>query len=66
MAEDAAPKGPEEEMRDKAARYGVAYAVMADGFKGAGVDRLVKGVRLFLLASAAFVVAAAIYASMVG
>ncbi len=66
MAEDADPKSPEQEMREKVARYGVAYAVMADGFKGEGMGRLVKGVRLFLLAAAAFVVVAAIYAKIMG
>jgi hypothetical protein len=64
--DDAGPKTPEQEMRERTARYGAAYAVLADGFKGEGVDRLVKGVRWFLAGAAVFVVVAAVYARFLG
>jgi hypothetical protein len=67
MSEDQAPaKSVEEEFRDKTAKYGAAYAVLADGFRGDSLNLTVKVVRLFLLASAAFVVGAAVFARVTG
>ena len=41
-------------------RYGSAYAAMAEGLRGDGVDKLVRYVQYGLAASAIFVVLAAI------
>jgi hypothetical protein len=67
MSDDQTPaKSVEEEFRDQTAKYGAAYAVLADGFKGESLNLTVKVVRLFLLASAAFVVGAAVFAKVMG
>lgn len=44
-------------------RYGAAYAILADGLKGEGVDKTVKIVQYGLAAVAVFVILAAIYSS---
>jgi hypothetical protein len=59
-------KSVEEEFRDKTARFGAAYAALSDGFKGEGLDLTVKVVRYALLAAAAFVVGAAVFAKVMG
>jgi hypothetical protein len=51
------------EFDDAHKKYGAAYAVMAEGLKGDGVDTLVKYVQYGLAASAVFVVLAAIIAA---
>jgi thiamine pyrophosphokinase len=45
-------------------RYGSAYAILADGLKGEGVDKTVKIVQYALAAAAVFVILAAIYSSL--
>jgi hypothetical protein len=45
-------------------RYGAAYAILADGLKGEGVDKTVKIVQYGLAAVAVFVIVAAVYASL--
>lgn len=44
-------------------RYGPAYAAMAEGLRGEGVDKLVKYVQYGLAAAAVFVVVAAVMAA---
>lgn len=51
------------DFEDTQKRYGVAYAVMAEGLKGDGIDRVVKIVQYGLAAFAVFVVVAAIIAA---
>lgn len=45
-------------------RYGSAYAILADGLKGEGVDKTVKIVQYALAAAAVFVIFAAVYSSL--
>lgn len=45
-------------------RFGAAFAVMSEGMKGEGIDKAVKLVQYGLAAFAAFVVLAAIWASV--
>ena len=45
-------------------RYGSAYAILADGLKGEGVDKTVKIVQYALAAAAVFVILAAVYSSL--
>jgi hypothetical protein len=45
-------------------RYGAAYAIMADGLKGDGIDRAVKVVQYGIAAAAVFVIVAAVFSSV--
>jgi propanediol dehydratase large subunit len=67
MSHDEKPaKSVEEEFRDKTAKYGAAYAALSEGFKGESLNLTVRVVRYALLAAAAFVVGAAVFAKVMG
>jgi hypothetical protein len=67
MSDDHTPaKSAEEEFKEKTAKFGAAYAALSDGFKGEGLDLTVRIVRYGLLAAAAFVVGAAVFAKVMG
>ena len=68
MADDApepAPeKSPEQQMREQTEKYGVAYAVFSDAFKGKGITLVTRAVSWGLLAFAVFVVVYAVWSSV--
>jgi hypothetical protein len=61
---EAAPAEAPDDFEAKQEKFGAAYAALAEGLKGEGIDRAVKVTRYLLAAFAAFVVLAAIVASL--
>ena len=69
MADTPAQPAPEEgvdTLRADAARYGVAYAIMRDGFKGKGVDRAVLAMKLVIAVIAVYALVSAIVGGVGG
>lgn len=68
MAEDtpesALETSPEQQMREQTEKYGVAYAVFSDAFKGKGITLLTKAVGWGLIGFAVFVVIYAVWSSV--
>lgn len=53
-------------LRADTARYGAAYAIMRDGFTGKGVDRAVVVMKVFIAATAAYALVAAVWVGVGG
>jgi len=52
------------EIQAKTARYGAAFAVASEAFKGEGVDRLVLGARIVIAVIVAYALGSAIWVSL--
>ncbi len=64
MSDDDQTKDPVAEFNEKAKKYGTAYVVFSDALGGDSLKTPIKIIQIGLVAAAAFVVVAAIWARL--